>query len=349
MGRYWTGLAMIKNTSKQAKPIAIDPTELAILKALIGAEYYVSGSDLAKSIGISRTTIHTKMDQLKNSGFKINAISNRGYCLEKLPQKLTPQLLQTYGDTLPKDFQLFFYPSVDSTNLEAERLYSNGAKTPFAVFTHKQTAGKGRLGRKWHSQANKNLYCSIMFSPNTQPAKLQSFTLWAGIEVCRSLKSLIPSLDLKIKWPNDLYCNGKKVSGILTEAKIDSDRMHTIILGLGLNINSTEKSFPKEIQSIATSLRAETNQSYDMNALSIEIIQATVRAYNKCIEANEDESLSDAWDTFDYLRDKPVSLTENGQKISGLALGINSYGALQLKINNKTIRSIHSGDVTLKQ
>jgi biotin-(acetyl-CoA carboxylase) ligase len=86
-----------------------------------------------------------------------------------------------------------------------------------------------------------------------------------------------------------------------------------------------------------------------MNALSIEIIQATVRAYNKCIESNDDESLSDAWDAFDYLRDRTISLTENGKKISGLALGINAYGALQLKANDGTIRSIHSGDVTLKR
>ena len=340
---------MMKNPKTQNQSIDIDSTEIAILETLINTVDYISGSVLAKSIGISRTTIHTKIDQLKSAGFKINAISNRGYCLEKLPKKLTPQLLFTYGKQLTKDFQLFFYPSIDSTNFEAERLFSNGAKPPFAVFTNKQTAGKGRLGRKWHSHANQNLYCSIMFSPNTQPEKLQSFTLWAGIEVCRTIKAFIPTLDLKIKWPNDLYCNGKKVSGILTEARIDSDRMHTIILGLGLNINSTTKSFPEEIRSIATSLRAETNQSYDMNALSIEIIQATVRAYNKCTVSNNNESLSKAWDAFDYLKDKPISLTENGQKVSGLALGINSYGALQIKKNDGKIHAIHSGDVTLKQ
>lgn len=339
----------MKKISKQTQAVAIDLTEIAILETLMDADDYVSGNTLAQSIGISRTTIHTKMDQLKSSGFKIKAISNRGYYLEKLPKKLTPQLLHTYGKQLPENFKLFFYPSVDSTNLEAERLFSNGTLPPFAVFSHKQTAGKGRLGRKWHSQANQNLYCSIMFSPNTPPEKLQSFTLWAGIEVCRSLKALIPTLDLKIKWPNDLYCNGKKVSGILTEARIDSDRMHTIILGLGLNINSTSTSFPEEIKSIATSLRAETSQSYDMNSLSIEIIQATVRAYNKCIEASDQDSLSSAWDTFDYLKGQAITLTENGQKVSGVALGINSYGALQVKKNNGTIHSVHSGDVTLKQ
>lgn len=340
---------MTKIINKQSQAVVMDRTEIAILEALMDANEYVSGNALAESIGISRTTIHTKMDQLKSSGFKVNAISNRGYYLEKLPKKLTPQLLHTYGKQLPENFQLFFYPSIDSTNLEAERLFSNGTPPPFAVFSHKQTAGKGRLGRKWHSEENQNLYCSIMFSPNTQPEKLQSFTLWAGIEVCRSIKTLIPTLDLKIKWPNDLYCNGKKVSGILTEARIDSDRMHTIILGLGLNINSTAKTFPEEIKSIATSLRAETNRSYDMNTLSIEIIQATVRAYNKCIESSDKDSLTKAWDTFDYLKGQAISLTENGQIVSGIALGINSYGALQIKKNDGTLHTIHSGDVTLKQ
>ena len=183
----------------------------------------------------------------------------------------------------------------------------------------------------------------LCFRPIQSRKNFKASPFGCGIEICRSLKTLIPTLDLKIKWPNDLYCNGKKVSGILTEARIDSDRMHTIILGLGLNINSTSKSFPDEIKSIATSLRAETNQTYDMNAMSIEIIQATVRAYNKCIEAKDEDSLPKAWDTFDYLKDKPVSLTENGQKISGLALGINSYGALQVEKNNGTIHSINSG------
>ena len=101
---------MIKKLITQNQPVEVDPTEVAILKTLIESDAYVSGSALAKSIGISRTTIHTKMDQLKSAGFKINAISNRGYCLEKLPQNLLPQLLHTYGQALSKDFQLFFYP-----------------------------------------------------------------------------------------------------------------------------------------------------------------------------------------------------------------------------------------------
>ena len=339
----------MKPSMNNRAPIPVDPAEVAVISALYQASKPVSGSDLANRIGRSRTTVHTKIEQLKKMGFEIHASTRSGYQLKKIPQGLSLPLLHFFSCDLPKPFPIFFYTSIDSTNLEAERLCTGGTKPPFAVIANKQSSGKGRLGRSWHSQSEQNLYCSIAFAPNTEAEKLRTFTLWAGIKICRCLQRLVPNLPLKVKWPNDLYCMGKKFSGMLTEARIDQDRMQTLIFGLGLNLNSLESAFPEELRKTATSLRVEAKKTFEINALSIEIIRACLSAYENCIDESTTESLVDAWDALDYLKGKSISLREKETVYSAIASGISANGALQVKTNCGSIKSIHSADITLNQ
>ena len=326
-----------------------DPGEVKIIQALNDAEGFVSGNALAKIIGLSRTSVHTKIESLKSVGFKIEAVTNKGYELRKMPQIINPHLLTLMEYSLPKNFKLRYYPQIDSTNEEAERQLAAGLEPPFAIIANKQTKGKGRLGRTWQSQSDKNLYCSILFAPNSAPQKLQKFTLWAGIEICQTLKDYTENLPIKIKWPNDLYCNGKKLSGMLTEARIDADRIHTIAFGIGININSRVHSMPDAIKPLATSLKEETQTDHPLNEIAIRIIEATISAYERCLHEDPTDSLQDAWQTHDYLEGKSVALTENGRKLNGTAMGIDGHGALQLKTKDGMIHSIHSGDVTLRR
>lgn len=321
--------------------------EVKIIETLNNAEGFVSGNALAEIIGLSRTSVHTKIESLKSAGFKIDAVTNKGYILLKLPKKINPHLLTLLGCSLPKDFKLRYYSKIDSTNEEAERQLSAGLEPPFAIIAEKQTKGKGRLGRKWQSESNKNLYCSILFAPNTAPQKLQKFTLWAGIEICQALKDCTGGLPIKIKWPNDLYCNGKKLSGMLTEARIDADRIHTLVLGIGLNVNSRVGTMPDAIKSLATSLKEETQTDHPLNEITIRIIEATIAAYERCLQEDPSDLLREAWQAHDYLEGKSVVITENGRTLKGKAEGINEYGALQLKTKDGTIHSIHSGDAKL--
>ena len=328
-------------------PIQKDHGLTKILKTLIESDDPVSGTLIGESLGCSRTTVHTKIEQLKSEGFGINAASRRGYVLETIPENLNPTLLSYYSLLHKNPIPIYYYNTVDSTNLQSERLFSNGVSPPFCVIGIQQTKGKGRLGRKWQSQCNKNLYASIMLSPKKSPQKLQSFTLWAGIEICRSLKRILPNIPLKVKWPNDLYCRNKKFAGMLTEARIDQDCIQSIIFGLGLNINTDLKNMPHEIQDIATSLKAESKKNLDMNLTTIEMISAIVRAYKKCLLSQTSEPLVVAWEELDFLKGKEIRLLENGSQLAGIGMGINSVGALQIRIANGTIRSVYSGDVTL--
>ncbi len=328
-------------------PIQEDRGLTEILKILIESDAPVSGTLIGEKLGYSRTTVHTKVERLKSEGFKINAASKRGYTLENVPGNLNPTLLNYYSLIYKNPIPIYFYNTVDSTNLQSERLFSNGVSTPFCVIGIKQTRGKGRLGRKWQSESNKNLYASLMFSPNKSPKKLQSFTLWAGIEICRSLKRILPDLPLMVKWPNDLYCRGKKFAGMLTEARIDQDRIQSIIFGFGLNINTDLRTEPKNIRNIATSLKAESKKNLDINLTTIEMISATVRAYEKCLLNRPSEPLVVAWNELDFLKGKELSLLENGRPLAGIGMGINSEGALQIKIANGALQTVYSGDVTL--
>ena len=331
------------------KSESVDAHEIAILEALLQKPEYVSGNTLAQLIGLSRTSVHSRIENLKKAHFKIEASPKKGYRLKQEPKTINAHLLRIYKKTLPPNFSIHFYPKLDSTNEEAERQFYQQLKPPFAIIAGKQTQGRGRLGREWQSQKNSNLYCSVLFAPNIAPEKLQQFTLWAGIEVCKTLRNYLDDDCLKIKWPNDLYYKGKKLSGMLTEAKIDTDRMHTIVFGIGININTSIHSMPASIQSIATSLKEITGKSFSLNRIAIDIIDAVIRAYQLCLDSSEKTTLTKIWDTYDYLKGHTIECIQNQKHIKGTALGINEAGALLLKTASNGLESVHSGDVQIKK
>ena len=349
MDRYWIGLVMTKADINSYKPQKVNAHEVSILEALLKESGFVSGNELAKMIGLSRTSVHSKIEQLKQSSFKIEASPKKGYRLKEEPKAMNAHLLAIYQKELPENFTINYYPCLDSTNEEAERQFYQKLQPPFAIISSKQTKGRGRLGRQWQSQKSTNLYCSILFAPNIAPEKLQKFTLWAGLEVCKALQKYISDSDLKIKWPNDLYYRERKLSGMLTEAKIDTDRMHTIVFGIGINVNSSAKTMPQSIQSIATSLKEITGGTISLNQIAIAVIAAVIRAYSICMNPEESTKLPIQWQDYDYLKNKRVELMQNHKTIKGTVLGINDDGALLLKTDADVIKTIHSGDVTLKK
>lgn len=340
---------MSERMQESFKSESVDAHEIAILEALLQEPKYVSGNKLAQLIGLSRTSVHSRIENLKKADFKIEASSRKGYRLKQEPKTINAHLLSLYKKTLPSNFTIKYYSTIDSTNEEAERLFYQNLQAPFAVIASKQTKGRGRLGRRWQSQKNNNLYCSILFAPNIAPEKLQKFTLWAGIEVCKTLQAYIGNDSLKIKWPNDLYYKSKKLSGMLTEAKIDTDRMHTIVFGIGININAKVQAMPASIQTIATSLKEITGKTFSLNHIAIDIISSVIRAYEQCVKTSESDLLPEAWQDYDYLRGKIIECTQNQKQIKGTVLGIDSAGALLLKTETNGIESIHSGDVRIKK
>ena len=321
-----------------------------ILSALLNTpDTFVSGSVLAEQLGVSRPAIHGKLEKLREQGFEIEAIRNKGYRLVKEPEVLHANLIRYYAEKSGAPIEVLYFPVIDSTNSEAERQLSHHRHAPFAVASSCQTKGRGRLGRDWHSATADNLYLSVAFEPNIPPQALQHFTLWVGIHICRALQGFVPKAPLKIKWPNDLHCNGRKFAGMLTEAKVDADSLRSIIFGIGLNVNSNPAKYPKEIKKVATSLYAVGGEELKLNQLAARVIAAIQAAYDACILGGGSENLVDAWAPLNSLSEQPVTAIMNNKEITGIACGIDESGALQLIDEDGTLRSIKAGDVTLKK
>ncbi|MGK0176359.1 MAG: BirA family biotin operon repressor/biotin-[acetyl-CoA-carboxylase] ligase [Lentimonas sp.] len=324
--------------------------EFTILETLLSKpDQFVSGNYMAERLGITRPAVWKKLVKLREQGFTIDAVSNRGYRLVQEPEILHLGLLRYYLKAVAIPMDTLCFPVIDSTNSEAERQFTYGRKSPFAVAASAQTKGRGRLGREWHSTSAENLYLSVLFEPTLSAARLQNFTLWAGIYICRELQEYIPNASLKIKWPNDLYCDGRKFAGMLTEAKMDADTLRSIIFGIGINVNSNPNSFPKELRSTATSLYAIHGEKIPLNQLTAKVLQATHRAYQACTSGQAHESLTEAWSPLNALADKHVTVCQNGQETSGVVSGIETTGALQLRQSNGNILSIRAGEVTLRK
>jgi BirA family biotin operon repressor/biotin-[acetyl-CoA-carboxylase] ligase len=338
------------STASEYRIIESNDDALTILRALLSTPAaFVSGSLLAEELGMSRPAIHGKLEKLREQGFKFEAIRNKGYRLVKEPEVLHPDLVRHYTQKSGTEIDVLYFPVIDSTNSEAERQLSFGRKAPFAIASSCQTKGRGRLGRDWHSATADNLYLSVVFEPNIPPQALQHFTLWAGIHICRALQTCVPKAPLKIKWPNDLHCDGRKFAGMLTEAKIDADSIRSIIFGIGLNVNSNPSKYPPEIRKTATSLYAVHGEELSLNQIAASVIAAIQNAYNACILGNGSEDLVAAWSPLSSLSGKAVTAIMSGKEITGIACGIDETGALQLQSEDGILHSVRAGDVTLKK
>lgn len=337
-------------TAQTEKPQTPDPVDGRILAALLEAgEAFVSGTRLAETLGISRPAVWGRLEKLRAAGFEFEAVRKRGYRLLRVPPTLHPSLLHYYLDRLARRLDLVYFPSIDSTNSEAERLMSHGRKSPFAVLSSRQTKGRGRLGRQWFSESGDNLYLSVLFEPNIPPQRFQHFTLWAGVFICRALQRFLPDAPLKIKWPNDLQCHQRKFAGMLTEARMDTDRLHSIVFGIGLNLNSNPNQYPPTLRQSATSLRAIGGESLPINAVAAAVLNATCAAFERALDTTPGPSLAEAWPPLSALDGQLVTAHSGNRTVQGRAEGIDESGALLLRAMDGTLHKIAAGDVTLKQ
>ena len=266
-----------------------------ILRELLAARgSWVSGTHLAGKLGVSRVAVWSHMNRLKRDGFKFEAVRSRGYRLIARPPRLSQALLQALLRMRLPENAIVVMDEVDSTNSEAERRLAGGQHTPFAVFSARQTQGRGRFGRTWHSPDEGNLYSSFAFRPRVDPSRMQLFTLWMGVNLCEMLEAFFkftPSL----KWPNDLIHDGRKFGGMLTEARIDADTIRDIIFGLGLNVNADSAKWPREIARTATTLSAITRTTVDINQLAAAVAGRIFGAFNSFAEGGFEDRLGELW------------------------------------------------------
>lgn len=325
------------------------PTEVVILRELLASDSgYVSGSRLAKLLGFSRVAIWMQLQKLTKQGFEFEAVRSRGYRLVKTPGQLHHGLIQAHLTARGRVPHLVTLEKVDSTNSEAERHLAAGARTPLVILAREQTQGRGRRGRVWHSPAAGNLYGTFVFRPQLEPARLQDFTLWMGLNVCELVANFC-KLAPGLKWPNDLLIGGRKAGGMLTEARVDSDQVHDLVFGLGLNLNAGPEDLPPEIRDSAISLATAAGAPIDVNRFAAALIARILMAYDRFVENEYRPKFTELWQRFDVLRGQPVMVTQGTKQISGTATGIDDEGSLIIRTESGQTERFRAGEVTLSR
>jgi BirA family biotin operon repressor/biotin-[acetyl-CoA-carboxylase] ligase len=217
---------------------------------------------------------------------------------------------------------------------------------PLVILARKQTVGRGRRGRAWHSPDAGNLYCTFVFRPRLEAAHMQDFTLWMGLNVCE-LIAILAKLKPGLKWPNDLLVKDRKVGGMLTEARIDADQMRDLVFGLGLNLNGRTQDLPRDLQRTATSLADATGAPVDLNRFAAALIGRVLGAYDQFIDGNYRDKFAELWARYDVLRGQPVTLTQGDRTITGTATGIDDEGSLIVRLTSGGTERFRAGEVTL--
>ncbi len=324
-------------------------TEVTILRELLAADAgTVSGARLAKLLGVSRVAIWMQLQKLTRQGFVIEARRSRGYRLVKTPDTLHAALVQAYLSGRPRPPHLVCLDTVDSTNSEAERLLASGAAVPLVILASAQTEGRGRRGRVWHSPPAGNLYSTFVFRPKLEPARLQDFTLWMGLNICE-LVSNFAKLEPGLKWPNDLLVSGRKAGGMLTEARIDADQIRDLVFGLGLNLNGRAADLPRELQKTAISLADATGAPLDLNRFAAALIGRVLSAYDQFLEGDYRDKFATLWQRYDVLRGRPVSIAQGNRTVAGTATGIDDEGSLIVRLTSGRTERFRAGEVTLSR
>ncbi len=322
------------------------PENIIVRELLARDPGWVSGAALAGKLGVSRVAVWQQMEKLRAQGFGFEARRGRGYRLSARPPGFHGVLIEAQLKVRPKGFSLLVLDEIDSTNDEAARQLSAGRAAPFAVLARRQTRGRGRFGRAWHSEPNGNLYASFAFRPSLAPDRMQTFTLWMGVNLCELIANFT-GLEPGLKWPNDILFDGRKAGGMLTEARVDADRMRDLVFGLGLNINSSPGRWPQELAKAAVSLAEVAGRPLDLNRLTAAIAGRVLLAYDRFVDGAYRGTFADLWHRFDVLRGRRATVIEGGRRHAGTVTGVDDEGALLLRDERGRSGRFRAGEVTL--
>lgn len=238
--------------------------------------------------------------------------------------------------------KIYSFETLDSTNNCAKAVAGVGAKEGTVVIAELQTAGRGRLGRPWISNANENLTFSVVVRPRLTGEELNLLPLYAAVAVADAIEK-VTTLRVECKWPNDLLINKRKVAGILIEGSFKENQADYVIIGVGINVNQVD--FPQDLAQKATSLRLEAGQEVDRTRLFREVLRSLESQYSEGGKRGF-RTILPTWLSRSTMIGKPIALSQQGTIIGGVVKGLTSEGGLILQTDG-TVRTLFAGDVTI--
>lgn len=321
----------------------------AVLSLLRQQEGFVSGEELSRRLGLSRTAIWKAVDALRREGYTVEARTGLGYRLLEAPDAVTePEIRHFLGETDRVGRTLVCLEEVDSTNLYAKQLAAEGAADGTVVVADRQTAGRGRLGRSFQSPGGQGIYLTALLRPDLPPERLSPVTAMAGVAVCRAVEWLC-KVSPGLKWPNDPVLEGKKLCGILTELSLEGEtgRVQDLVLGIGINVSQRPEDFNPEVREMATSLAQALGRPVSRPALAAEVIREVDQLY-AALAAGELEPYLAEYRRRCVNLGRTVRLLGPGGGETAEALDIDGNFGLVVRTADGTVRTVRSGEVSVR-
>lgn len=318
-----------------------------ILNLLREENDFVSGQKISDELGVSRTAIWKHMKTLRNEGYEIQSISNKGYKIIGTPDVLTSSEISPYMKTKYIARNIVHFDTVDSTNKVAKELAVDEAiKDGTLVVSEEQTMGKGRLGRKWVSPKNKGIWMSLILKPEIEPSEAAIVTQIGAAAVYLTLKEM--GLDALVKWPNDIVVNKKKVCGILTEMNAELSRINYIVMGIGINVNLDKEEIDDEIINVATSVKIEKGESVSRQQILANIMKHFEELYDDFVHNNNIDEAIQICKKGSAVIGEQITIIKKGEKISAKAIDLNKKGELLVQYEDGEISKVISGEVSIR-
>ncbi len=307
-----------------------------------GRDEYTSGEALSAKLGLSRTAVWKYVEALRGKGYRIDAVPARGYRLMDVPDRLTPLELAPLLSTHHLGQSIHFHESLPSTNQAAFKLAADGAEHGEVVIAEQQTAGKGRRGRTWVSPTGLNLYFSAILRPELAPQHAPELTLVAAVALAETLREA--GADALIKWPNDVQIDGRKVAGILTELSAEPERVHFVVLGVGVNLNASREDFPPEVAPTAISLSEALGQRVN-RALFATALWGRLEEWLDLHHEVGFEPVRERWKELSSTLGQDVLVRTDRTELRGVAEDIDEAGALLVRTAGGSLERVLAGDV----
>ena len=352
-----------------------------VLRQLRKAGAHLSGQQLSEALGVSRTAVWKIVKKLKEDGYPIEAVTNKGYRLLSVEGKdlFNGQELENALKTRWAGHPLLFFNETGSTNADIFRLSDEGYPAGTLAVASRQTAGKGRRGRTWISPPDVNVYMSILLRPDLNPETAPMLTLVMALAVCRACQTLYGAKDIDpakgpdagtadvrseearsigencrfgIKWPNDIVVSAgggpyHKICGILTEMRLEEKEIRDIVIGTGINVNQTE--FEEDISETAGSIALAIGHPVSRTALTAEVWKAFEDEYEVFERAKTLEPLREEYERALVNRGRRVRVLDPLSPFEGTALGITSTGELRVQTDDGSgVREIGTGEVSVR-
>lgn len=316
----------------------------SVLQALRQSDGFVSGQKICALLGVTRAAVWKAVQMLRSDGYLIEAQPRRGYRLAFEPDRLDRMKLAELLTTCRIGRSCEILAQVDSTNTLCRTRAREGASDGLVIAAEHQTAGRGRSGRTWHSDQCQALQFSLLLRPALPPSRAALITQIGAAAMAQAIVSA--GFEPQIKWPNDLLLNGKKVCGILTEMSCELDRIHWVIMGVGLNVNQTD--FPPDIEGIATSLAAVSGKTHDRTALLAKFLNAFEPLFDDYLANPASPQALEICRRRSSLTGREISFTDDaGLAQKAIVLGIDSVGRLEVRLADGQLRRLLSGEVHL--